>query len=298
MGVTLSLLSMLCFGSNILLSRYAMARMPIGLGFFIVLAVNIVFAGAAFGVELLVRKTVFVPRLQEIGLFALGGIVGTYFARRMMFDTVRLLGPARASVVHTSAPAFTLVAAWVFANERLGAYELALMGLALSGLWFTRPSAAGVAPDQRLVGEALSKGLLAGGLTVVGFALGNVCRGIAMKSWNEAIFGTLVASIAALLCQIVATRDWPKVWQGLRDADRVGIGLYALCGVASVCGAIFLVSAMHYMEIALATLVTHTTPLLIFPVSLFLYKNREGLTRRTALGAALVLVAILLLAAR
>jgi drug/metabolite transporter (DMT)-like permease len=45
-------------------------------------------------------------------------------------------------------------------------------------------------------------------------------------------------------------------------------------------------------------LVVHTTPLVIFPVSVFLLKNREELTARTLSGAALVLLGIGLLAAR
>jgi len=36
----------------------------------------------------------------------------------------------------------------------------------------------------------------------------------------------------------------------------------------------------------------HTTPLLIFPVSVFILKNREELTGRTLAGAALVLAGI------
>ena len=113
MGITLSLLSMLCFGSNILLSRPAMGRMSIELGFFIVLAVNILFAGSVFAVELFLRETPFVWHWREAGLFALGGTVGTFLGRRFMFDMVRILGPARSSVVHSSAPAFTLLLAWL-----------------------------------------------------------------------------------------------------------------------------------------------------------------------------------------
>jgi drug/metabolite transporter (DMT)-like permease len=74
--------------------------------------------------------------------------------------------------------------------------------------------------------------------------------------------------------------------------------LFAACGIATAGGAMFLVSAMHFMEISLAVLVTHTTPLMIFPVSLFVFKNREGLSLRTAIGAAMVLVGITLLALR
>ena len=74
--------------------------------------------------------------------------------------------------------------------------------------------------------------------------------------------------------------------------------MYAWCGVATVCGAMFFVSSMQYIEIALATLVTHSTPLMIFPVSLVVFKNREGLSTRTALGAGMVLTGIVLLALR
>jgi drug/metabolite transporter (DMT)-like permease len=63
-------------------------------------------------------------------------------------------------------------------------------------------------------------------------------------------------------------------------------------------GSIFISLAMTRIEIALAVLVVHTTPLVIFPVSVFLLKNREELTGRTASGAALVLAGIALLALR
>ena len=60
----------------------------------------------------------------------------------------------------------------------------------------------------------------------------------------------------------------------------------------------FFVVLATNIEIALAVLVVHTTPLVIFPVSVFLLKNREELTQRTVLGAALVLAGIALLALR
>ncbi len=298
MGIVLSFCSMICFGSNILLSRLAMARMPIELGFFIVLIVNIVFAGTLFGVELLLRDSKFVWQWKEAGLFALAGLIGTYLARRLLFDTVSLLGPARASVVHSSAPAFTLVAAWIIVGEFLGPYELGLMALVMAGLWFTQPVQKGASDAHRPSGAALKKGVVIGVLTVAGFGLSNVFRGLAMRTWNEAVFGTLIASTTALLCQFASTRDWPGAWKQIRSADRRALILYAWCGVATVCGAMFLVSAMHYIEIALATLVTHTTPLMIFPVSLIVFRNREGLSLRTAVGASMVLAGIVLLALR
>ena len=298
MGVLLALLSMLCFASNIIISRYAMARMAIESGFLVVLVVNILFAAALFGIELLLRSTPFELHWREAGLFALAGIVGTYLGRRLLFDTVRLLGPARASVFHSSAPVFTLVAAWILVGERLGSYELGLMALVMTGLWITQPAAGGPADTHRPSGESLRRGMLMGILTVAGFGVGNAIRGLAMHGWSEAVFGALAGSVAALACQLATTRDHGKVLAELRTASGRGIALYAASGVATVCGSIFIVSAMAHMEIALAALVTHTTPLAIFPVSVIVYRNREGLTLRTVLGAGLVLTGIVLLALR
>jgi drug/metabolite transporter (DMT)-like permease len=298
MGVTLALCSMICFGSNILISRVAMTRMPVDHGFFVVLMTNVVFATLVFGVEYAFRTAPFVWHWTEAGYFALGGFVGTYLGRRLMFDTVRILGPARASVVHSVAPAFTLVAAWILVGEKLGGYELALTALVIFGLWFTQPATKGAGSEHRPAGGLLNKGFLIGLATVIGFSLSNVCRGYAMRSWNEAVFGTIIASVVALAFQLASTRNWGEAARGIAGADRKGLALYIGCGIATASGAMFLVSAMQYMEIALATLVTHTTPLMIFPVSLFLFKNREGLGARTGVGAAMVLVGIALLAVR
>jgi drug/metabolite transporter (DMT)-like permease len=56
--------------------------------------------------------------------------------------------------------------------------------------------------------------------------------------------------------------------------------------------------AMTQLEIGLAVLVVHTTPLVIFPVSVFVLGSREELMPRTIFGALLVLVGIALLAFR
>jgi drug/metabolite transporter (DMT)-like permease len=119
-----------------------------------------------------------------------------------------------------------------------------------------------------------------------------------MRDWDEAVFGTVVSSLAALLCQLVATRDWRKIVAQFRAADRSAILLYVGCGVSTALGSMFVASSMVHLEIALAVLVVHTTPLVIFPVSVLILKNREELNPRTVVGALLVLSGIALLAVR
>ena len=163
------------------------------------------------------------------------------------------------------------------------------------GLWLTQPRTGSL---QALAPELLRKGFAAGLLTVAGFGFGNVLRGLAMRVWEEAALGTVIASVAALACQFAVTRNWEKIGAQLRGADRKAIWLYIGCGVFTSLGSIFISLAMTRIEIALAVLVVHTTPLVIFPVSVFLLKNREELTPRTVVGALVVLAGIALLALR
>lgn len=295
MGITYALLAMLAFATNIVITRFAVARMPVEAGFFIVLATNVVFPALLFAVELGVRAAPYAWHWKGAGLFAIGGVVGTFLGRRFLFDTVKLLGPSRASVFHSTAPAFALIGAWLLAGEILGAYEIALMAVVWAGLWLAQPRAGS---QHALAPEVLRKGFLAGLFTVAGFGFGNVLRGLAMRDWSEAALGTVIASAAALACQFAVTRNWARIGAQLRAADRAAILLYTGCGVSTSLGSIFISLAMTRIEIALAVLVVHTTPLVIFPVSVFLLKNREELTGRTLSGAALVLAGIALLALR
>lgn len=296
MGVTLALLAMLSFASNIIITRYAVQRMPVEGGFFIVLAVNTLFPLTLFLLWLPFRQAPFAWHWEGAVYFALGGLVGTFLGRRFLFDSVQLLGPARASVFHSTSPAFALVGAWFMVGERLGPTEIGLMAVVWLGLWLTTPRT-GTSPGL-LSQETLRKGMLAGLFTVAGFGFGNVLRGVAMRQWDEAMFGSMIASLAAMLCQILYTRDWPRIASHFRVADRRAWLLYLGCGVTTSMGSIFIAESMTRMEIALAVLIVHTTPVVIFPVSVFLMKNREDLTPRTVLGAFLVLGGIAMLAFR
>jgi drug/metabolite transporter (DMT)-like permease len=295
MGTTFALLAMVCFATNIVITRFAVARMPVEAGFFVVLATNILFPAVLFCLELGARAAPWSWSWEGAALFAIGGVIGTFLGRRFLFDAVRILGPSRASVFHSTAPAFALVGAWLLADEILGFYEIVLMAVVWAGLWFTQPRAG---TPHALPPEAVRAGFLAGLLTVAGFGFGNVLRGLAVRNWEEAVLGTVLSSLAAFACQVVVTRHWERIAGQLRAADRSTILLYIGCGVATSIGSIFVTLAMARMEIALATLIVHTTPIVIFPISVFILKNREELTPRTVLGAVLVLLGIALLSFR
>lgn len=298
MGIVFALLSMLCFAGNIFITRVAMARMSANTGFPVVLLVNVAFAALVFGIERAVSIAPYSFQWKAAGLFALSGIVGIYLGRRMLFEAVHVLGPARASVLHTASPVVTLIAAWFLVDEHLGWYEILLMAMVIAGLLAAQLQHMRTAPGVRADPAALRQAMLLSLLTVVGFGLGNAIRGLAIREWNEAAMGAALGSGAALLCQLATGSSLVAILEGLRKGDNKAIGLYVASGVATVCGTMFGAMAMHRVEIAIATVVTYTTPLVVFPISAFLLKNREELSPRTAIGAGMVLLGIALLAFR
>jgi drug/metabolite transporter (DMT)-like permease len=298
MGITFALLSMLCFAGNIFITRAAMSKMGSNTGFPVVLVVNIAFAALVFGIERLYSHTPFTFQWKAAGLFSLSGVVGVYMGRRMLFEAVHFLGPARASVLHTASPVVTMIAAWFLVGERLGLYELLLMAMVTAGLLLTQLQNSSAGPARVDGRTALRKAIFLSLLTVVGFGVGNVIRGIAIREWNEAALGAAFGSGAALLCVLATGSTISAILDGLRKGEKKVIGLYAASGVATVCGTMFGAMAMQRVEIAIATVVTYTTPLVVFPVSVFVLKNREELSVRTAVGASVVVLGIALLAFR
>ena len=63
---------------------------------------------------------------------------------------------------------------------------------------------------------------------------------------------------------------------------------------AQVC----VISSLRYIPLAVATLVTLCTPLLVFPLSYLLFKDQEDITAATLLGSVLTILGIFIIVMR
>lgn len=295
MGLAFAVASMLCFAANIFVARAAVTRMEPNLGFAVLLAVNTLVAAIVASIDVGLRARPFSIEWGPLGLFALAGIVGIFMGRRMMLDAIQTLGPARASVLHTITPVSTAIAAWAIAGERLGPRELAAMAVVMVGLVLLQPRA----ERGKAAGAAFGwRGLGVGLLCISGFGLGNALRGVATQSWFEPAFASICSSGAALLCQAAILPAKSGVPQRLATADRRGLWLYVASGVVTVFGSIFNSAAMAYVEISIVMLITYSSPLIVFPVSLFILKNDERLSGRNLVGAMLAVAGLVFIALR
>ena len=316
LGYLLAGISLLLFTTGILVTKLASSRIHLSLGFLIATSTNVVFAGLAFAVQNILRPDSLHWNAQAFWLFVAAGGFATYLGRWFFYEAVVRFGPAKASVFQVSSPLFTALIAWLVLGERLSLLVAGGMVLTIGGLmlvsykpgFFTRSSAAGsttvlVKSGDVKVLNTLQQRLLASVLVLglgssLAYAVGNVLRGSAVRSWPEPILGALVGAVFGLALHLAFTPGKRELLARLRVANRSGVWLYALMGVTTISGQICTIGSMRYIPLSIATLITLCTPLLVFPLSYLLFKNSDDLKLTTWLGCALTLAGIFIIAMR
>ena len=109
MGVTLALLAMLSFASNIIVTRYAVQRMPVEGGFFIVLAVNSLFPLTLFLASLPLRQAPFAWHWEGALYFALAGVMDKFHYLKIGLGVVLTFVGVKMILAHTAWKIDTLV---------------------------------------------------------------------------------------------------------------------------------------------------------------------------------------------
>lgn len=328
LGYLLAVAALLMFGSGILVTKFAASRISLDLGFLIATATNVAFAALALLAQIVVQPAALTWNANAFWLFAAAGGFSTYLGRWFFYEAVVRFGPAKASVFQVSSPLFTALIAWLWLGEYLSLMVAAGMVMAIAGLMLVsykpRGQAAAEAQQHPVADIArapvslsnltavptttststpmrerlLQSVLLLGLGSSFAYAIGNVLRGAAVRSWNEPVVGALVGAVLGLALHLAFSADKKGLVNRLQRANRQGIWLYALMGVCTISGQMCLIGAMRFIPVSVATLMTLCTPLLVFPLSHLLFKNSGDVTRNTVLGGALALAGIAIIVLR
>ena len=303
-GYVLSALALLLFTAAILTTKAAARRIPLGPGFMIATVVNVVFASLAVALQFGLRIEPLQWNLQALALFAVAGGFSTYLGRWFFYESVVRFGPAKASIFQISSPLFTALIAWIVLGEGMTVLLAFGMLLSIFGLmlvsykpgFFTRgPSVA--AAQTSLHQRFLQSVFLLGLGSSLAYAIGNVLRGSAVRAWDEPILGALAGATSGLILQLMFRSsnhqsDSTLRLKGLKSADRRGVCLYVLIGICTITAQMCVISAMRYIPLSVATLVTLCTPILVFPLSHLIWRGQDDITAMTLAGAGLTLLGI------
>ena len=285
-GQLLALAAMLMFAANILVTKMASARLDVGVGFVISVVVNLMFAALVFGVEVASRT----DRLQwdatGVALFMLAGACSTYLGRFFFFGAIARLGPSRASLFHVSSPAFTAVIAWLLLGEALRLPTVLAIAATIGGLLLIT---LGSDSTFRLRKSSPTPGFAIGVAATLAYSIGNVLRGASVRQWNEPVAGALLGALAAIVLQLVFGRRNRTLLHDVRTGDASAVRLYALGGVLTISAQMCMIASMRHIPVAIATIITLCTPLVVMPVSYWAMRNQERIGAATLAGAALTL---------
>jgi drug/metabolite transporter (DMT)-like permease len=310
MGEFLAISALVLFSCNIILTKVASSRLNLHLGFLISVTVNVLFSLLLLFGQLLFRENAIQWNMLGFLLFLAAGFFNTYLGRWFFFDSIAILGPAKASTFQVSNPLFTILIAWAFMGEKLAVFDIVSIIVVLLGLFlvsynphaFTRNQTAIamelIEVDPKTTKKAfhwnllLKSGIFLAVFSTLSYAIGNVLRGAGIAHWNEPILGGLIGAAMGLFLHFVTNSNTKNVWKQLNQADRQGVLLYVISGILTITAQILVIASMWYMPISIANLITMSTPLLVTPLSYFLLKNEEGITRITIIGIVMVLVGI------
>jgi len=311
LGEFLALTALVLFSSNTLLTKIGTGRVDINVGFVAAVGVNILVAIALLIGQILVREQPFTWNWWGFLYFSLAGGFSTFLGRWFYFEAVFRFGPARASIYHLANPLFTVLIAALFLGERLNAATLAGIFVTLAGLFMavyepgalsTRPS--GVTADYAASWARRRAGVrdwmrtsivFLGMFSALAYSVGNVWRGAAMQAWNEPIAGGLFGALAGLLMFLLFAPHSLRVFAQFRTADRVGLLIFAGTGTLNITAQILTITALNYLPVSVVSLIVSCVPVLVIPLSVLLFRNREGMTWRTAAGVLLTVYGIYLI---
>lgn len=230
------------------------------------------------------------PTWQILGL---SGFVGFFLADVCLFKALLLIGPRLTLLVQSLAPPIAAVLSWLVLRDGLAARHWFAMAVTLSGVvWVVleRPDE----PTEDYSPRRVRKGLVLAVFAAAGQAIGLVLSKQGLGDYDAvgATFIRVLGGMAGFLVLITLMSRWPSVVVAARHTRAMVI--VALGSLVGPClGVALCMIALRYCHAGVAATIISTTPVLILPFVIFLY--REKVSLRAAGGAVLSVVGVALL---
>ena len=226
----------------------------------------------------------------------LSGIIGLSLGDTFFFQSLVSVGPRLGSLLLSLAPIFGSLIAWVFFGETLTLLQITGIVLALAGIGWVVLSHE--EPPDTPHGDT-RRGVLFGILAGLGQAVGLVFS----KQGMFGEFSPFQANVIRILAAVIFTWVWTALerkagatFTALRAKPRV-IWLIALGALAGpLLGVVASLYAVQHTEIGVASTLMALPPVIVLPVSYFVFKEKIGWQAVAGTILAIAGVAVLFLA--
>jgi drug/metabolite transporter (DMT)-like permease len=231
----------------------------------------------------------------------LSGFMGFFVADVFLFKAFLLIGPRLSLLIMSLSPPMTVVISQVLLGEFLDARQWLAMGVTLAGIaWVVLEQPEREPhPHQRW---AMWWGCLLATVGALGQAVGAV---LARDAMREPISGTLancdavtgtfiriLGGLAGYLLLITLLGRWPPTVAAAGHRRAMLIVIFGTL-VGPVFGVILYMLALSHCQAGVVSTILATTPVLILPFSILLY--REEVSLRAVAGAIVSVVGVAML---
>ncbi len=234
------------------------------------------------------------------GWLALSGLIGFVIGDAFLFQAFVMIGPRLSMLIMALAPVFSVILGWFLLGEKLSAQELAGIALAVGGVaWVItdRPAANGFHHDEK---RPYFYGVLFG----IGGALGQAGGLIASKKGLDGDFPALSGNLIRLIVSTIAIWGFTiAIGQAKNNFVRLrqtpqAIRWITLGAIAGPFIGVWLsLYAVQRAPVGIASTLMALTPVILLPVSYFLFKEQVGLraivgTILAVAGTAIIFLAV------
>jgi len=220
----------------------------------------------------------------------LSGLTGFVLGDLCLFRAFIVLGPRLSSLVMSTAPVFTALFGWAVLGEVLSPRHWLGMLMVIAGIAW--------AVGERVPQARARKASLAGVLLALGGAVGQAGglvlakRGMGDYSPFAATQIRLIAGMVGFTVVFTLFRQWPRARAALSERRALGLlGLGALFG--PFLGVSLSLTAVQLTEAGVAAAIMATTPIVLIPLVVLLYRERVGVGG--VLGALIAVAGVALL---
>ncbi|AFQ42372.1 DMT family transporter [Desulfosporosinus meridiei] len=222
----------------------------------------------------------------------ISGTIGFVIGDLFLFQAFVLIGSRLSMLIMSAVPPITAITGFIMMGERISWLGITGMVLTVSGIALvilTRN------PDSDMVGFSYPvKGIIYAFIGALGQAFGLVFSKFGMGSYNPfaATQIRIIAAIIGFTLVITITKKWRSVYLAMIDTEAL-----KYISVGSLFGPFIGVSlgllAVQHAPTGIVSTITSITPILIIPMSIFIFKEKVFL--REIIGAIITLGGVSLL---
>jgi drug/metabolite transporter (DMT)-like permease len=227
---------------------------------------------------------------------SLSGVIGLSLGDAFLFQAFVSVGARLGSLLLSLAPIFGSIIAWVFFGETLTALQITGIALALAGIGWVVMSHE--EPVDTPHGHT-RQGVIFGVLGALGQAVGLVLA----KQGMTGDFSPFQANAIRMLAAVIFIFGWTVIQRQasatiaeVRKQPQV-LGLLALGALMGpVLGVSASLLAVQYAEVGVASTLMALPPVIVLPISYFVYKEKVGWQAIVGTLLTIIGVAVLFLA--